>query len=78
MIDLQAYLDVADETDRCERYGRVLQIIGLSVTASGPALPVGSLVSISAQAGDKLAVVVGFKEDSISLQPFDGIAGLPW
>ncbi len=56
--------------------GVVLRVVGLAVVASGPGLPVGDTCAIDTPAGPLPAVVTGFREGEIILQPLGGIDGV--
>ncbi|MAJ43332.1 MAG: EscN/YscN/HrcN family type III secretion system ATPase [Candidatus Marinimicrobia bacterium] len=57
--------------------GKVSQVVGLVIEATGPQNAVGSLCNIHAQHGKKVrAEIVGFKENKILLMPLDETIGI--
>jgi flagellum-specific ATP synthase len=56
--------------------GRVTDVIGLVVEASGPGAPVGSLCRIGGPAGGIPAEVVGFRTGRVLLMPLGDLAGV--
>jgi len=68
-ILLDRYHDLLARTEPFQSSGVVLRVIGLTVVASGPAVPVGDVCRIEGMQGSRLAVVVGFRESEVVLQP---------
>jgi flagellum-specific ATP synthase len=56
--------------------GVVVRVVGLAVVASGPAVPVGDTVSVHTRGGARTAVVTGFREGEIILQPLGAVDGI--
>jgi flagellum-specific ATP synthase len=59
-----------------EASGAVLRVVGLAVAASGPAVPVGDTVAVHTRSGRRIAVVTGFREGEIILQPLGSVDGI--
>lgn len=77
MIALDRYVSLTEQSLPTEASGVVLRVIGLTVTASGPAVPLGDTCAIiCAGARERTAVVVGFREGEIILQPLGHLDGI--
>ena len=65
------------ELDAVRVSGRVTDVIGLVVEASGPGAPVGSLCRVSTRdKGGIFAEVVGFRTGHVLLMPLGDLAGV--
>ena len=69
MVALDKYLNLLAASDPISLSGQVLRVVGLSVVASGPAVPVGDLCRVHSREGEQLALVVGFREGELLLRP---------
>ncbi len=76
MLTLDRYHNLIDERPAFLQSGQVLRVVGLSVIASGPAVPVGDLCRIESVTGACQALVTGFREGEIILQPLGSIDGI--
>ena len=77
MIALDRFYRRAESADLVQSSGVVLRVIGLAVVASGPAVPLGDTVVIrTARHGERIAVVTGFREGEIILQPVGHLDGI--
>ena len=56
--------------------GRVKRAVGTTVIATGPAVPVGALCHIESAEGPVPALVTGFVEDGLLLQPYERTTGV--
>lgn len=57
--------------------GRVTRVVGLTVESKGPDAFLGEMCKISLQNGkNALAEVVGFREESVILMPYEDVSGL--
>lgn len=77
MIALDRYQALLEHFEPNEASGVVLRVVGLTITASGPAVPLGDTCTVFC-AGDRerTAVVVGFREGEIILQPVGHLDGI--
>ena len=76
-ITLSRYQAMLPHLEPIQASGVVLRVIGLGVVASGPAVPVGEVCRLPGGAdGDRLAVVVGFREGEVILQPIGHVDGI--
>ncbi len=75
-IVLQRYHDLLDRLEPFQASGVVLRVVGLSVVASGPAVPVGECCHLGHGSNQRLAVVVGFREGEVILQPVGHTDGI--
>ncbi len=80
MIDLpslDAYKTALDRGRFHKVYGRVEQVIGLTMEANGPAARIGDVCVIHSDHGqDSLCEVVGFRADRVLLMPLGSLDGL--
>lgn len=77
-LNLQKYSKMLSDTKTIEYFGRVIQVIGLTVEANGPAVKIGEICDIYSMDGDSSikAEVVGFKESRVLLMPFGNLGGV--
>jgi len=75
-VTLQRYHDLLDRLEPFQASGVVLRVVGLSVVASGPAVPVGECCHLGHGSNQRLAVVVGFREGEVILQPIGHTDGI--
>jgi flagellum-specific ATP synthase len=60
-----------------KEFGKVMQVVGLLVEATGPELAIGSTVEISNSNADQIVgEVVGFKQDKLLIMPFMDLKGI--
>jgi flagellum-specific ATP synthase len=78
MISLARYhAALGADCDPSQATGVVLRVTGLTVAASGPAMPVGDTCTVKARDGrERTAVVVGFREGEVVLQPIGHLDGI--
>lgn len=76
MIALERYHQALADREPVQRSGRVLRVVGLGLVASGPAVPVGELCLVHGRDGTRQALVSGFREGELILQPLGGVAGI--
>jgi flagellum-specific ATP synthase len=78
MMNLERYHNAVTKAQPMQATGAVSRVVGLTVVASGPAMPVGETCTLLSSDGRKrVAVVIGFRENEIILQPLghtDGIS----
>lgn len=76
-LDLAPTYQLLDSFDPLLRCGRVHRVVGLSVAASGPAVPVGRVCRITGPGHQPCqALAVGFRSGELLLQPLAGTAGI--
>ena len=76
MIALARHHDRLAGCDLHRRSGTVREVVGLTILASGPAVPVGELCRIGTALGGLPALVIGFRADGILLQPLGRADGI--
>jgi flagellum-specific ATP synthase len=77
MITLNRYHDQLAHMEPMQATGVVLRVVGLTVVASGPAMPVGDTCTVvGAEGRERTAMVVGFREGEILLQPLGHLDGI--
>jgi FliI/YscN family ATPase len=77
VIRLDRYHDALATAEPMQASGVVLRVVGLAVVASGPAMPVGDTCTvIGADDSERTAVVVGFREGEVILQPLGHLDGI--
>jgi flagellum-specific ATP synthase len=65
-----------ERTTLARPVGWVTRVIGSTVEASGPELPVGALVTIGSSTGEIAGEVIGFREGTAILMTFDSTVGV--
>lgn len=77
MIALDRFFARAEQSELVQSSGVVLRVVGLAVVASGPAVPVGDTCVIQLSKGERrIALVTGFREGEIILQPIGHLDGI--
>ncbi len=77
MIALDRFFARAEQAELVQSSGVVLRVVGLAVVASGPAVPVGDTCVIQLSKGERrIALVTGFREGEIILQPIGHLDGI--
>ena len=77
MIALDRFFKRTESADVVQSSGVVLRVVGLAVVASGPAVPVGETCSLRLSNGEqRIALVTGFREGEIILQPIGHLDGI--
>jgi len=77
-VSLEKYIDKVAETRTIIPQGRITDVSGLVIGATGPRVPVGEICIIrSSYTGKEIyAEIVGFKEDKILLMPLGDMEGI--
>jgi len=77
-IDLRAYADRIRHTDAMLAYGKIADIVGLTIRATGPRMNIGDLCYVQpSQQAERIPVeVVGFRDDRILLMPLGNMHGI--
>lgn len=77
-IRLNKYSQTLESADWIKYYGRVSQVIGLTIESVGPSVKMGEICKIQTfkDAQPLLAEVVGFKEKKVLLMPLGGMEGI--
>ncbi len=77
-LDLHGYRERVDAKDPIATYGRVVDVVGLTIEATGPAMKVGDLCYIQPAHGEKRipVEVVGFRGERILLMALGSMYGL--
>jgi flagellum-specific ATP synthase len=75
---LEKYIKTAEKTRTLLQDGKVVEVIGLIITSTGPASSIGELCKIYPHPDDEpvLAEVVGFRENKVLLMPLGELAGI--
>jgi len=75
---LKKYLDTAESTSTLWQDGKVVEVIGLVITSTGPSTSVGELCKIypHTDAEPVLAEVVGFRQNKVLLMPLGELSGI--
>lgn len=76
MISIDRYQQILERTPDYQISGRITQVIGLSIYADGPLVPVGEMCIIEGVHGKFPALVNGFRDGQIILQALDYADGL--
>lgn len=75
-LPVQRYLDAIAAAPTIRRHGRVTQVLGLIVEATGPRVGVGEVCHIVSGDHRAPAEVVGFRRDSVLLMPLQSLEGI--
>lgn len=77
-LDLQPYRERVSAADPLPRYGKVVDVVGLSIEATGPAVRIGDLCYVEPRgAAERIPVeVVGFRNGRIVLMALGDTAGI--
>ena len=69
---------IIDNTKTINKIGKIIEIIGLTIIADGPASSIGDLCHIIQENSSNIiyAEVVGFRKDCVLLMPLGSIDGL--
>ncbi|NRA36924.1 MAG: FliI/YscN family ATPase [Planctomycetes bacterium] len=76
MISIDKYQQILSSAPDQHLSGRITQVVGLAIYADGPLVPVGELCIIEGAQGSFPALVSGFRDGHIVLQPLDYADGL--
>ena len=74
----QNMLDVINNAETVSHIGKIENIVGMTIEASGGKAGIGDICDIYSEnsKGQILAEVVGFKDDRILLMPYENMAGI--
>ncbi len=76
-IDLGSYIQTVDRLDPLKVYGRIVEITGLTIKATGLDVSIGESCKIYSEKADPVdAEVVGFKEGKVILMATGEVAGI--
>ena len=76
-IDLGSYIQTVDRFDPLKVYGRIVEITGLTIKATGLDVSIGEACKIYSEKADPVnAEVVGFKEGKVILMATGEVAGI--
>jgi len=77
MIDLSEYIEAVKDSVPLEVYGRIIEITGLTIKATGLDVSIGEACRIYSDSGPSVdAEVVGFKEGKVVLMATGEISGI--
>ncbi len=75
-IDFSKYTSLINNTNTIRVNGRVTQVVGLIIEATGPQNPVGDVCNIITPAGPLPCEIVGFRRGSVLLMPLINTEGI--
>lgn len=76
-LSLERYRQAVEESTFIKYWGRVTQVVGLTIEACGPAVSIGEVCMIqTGRNGSIMAEVVGFKQDRVLLMPLGDMDGI--
>jgi flagellum-specific ATP synthase len=75
-VDFAGYRQKVTQVNPIQVFGKVTEIVGLTVEAKGPAAALGEVCRIACGNGHVNAEVVGFRRGSVLLMPLDTVQGL--
>jgi len=71
------YREALEKSNFVVKYGKISQVIGLTIESNGPSVSIGELCKIdSCTCKDVLAEVVGFKDNKVLLMPLGDMEGI--
>lgn len=78
MIDLAAYHERAENAQPLVASGRIAEVVGLTIEATGPAMQIGDRCFVEPDRGEPPVPVevVGFRKDRILLMPLGAMRGI--
>ena len=76
VIDLAPYISAVDETEPMKVYGRVIEITGIIVKATGVKASIGESCKIMSLGYELDAEVVGFKDGTVLLMTVGDLSGI--
>jgi flagellum-specific ATP synthase len=77
LLRVQRYEQVIQRTVLAKSYGRVMQVVGLTIESRGPSARIGDVCLIHLPDEARVACeVVGFRGDRVLLMPLSDVAGL--
>ncbi|MGE5329243.1 MAG: flagellar protein export ATPase FliI [Deltaproteobacteria bacterium] len=76
-FNAQKYREALGKSNFVVKYGKISQVIGLTMESDGPSVSIGELCKVDACNGkDVLAEVVGFKDNKVLLMPLGEMQGI--
>ncbi len=77
-VSLSAYLARAEAAEPIVAYGKIAEVAGLTIQATGPKMKIGDLCYVQAEGGGMPipVEVVGFRDHRILLMPLGGMRGI--
>lgn len=75
-IAFEDYSSIINKLDTIRVNGKVTQVVGLLIEATGPQNPVGDLCYIITQMGPLPCEIVGFRRQSVLLMPLISTEGI--
>jgi flagellum-specific ATP synthase len=75
-LDLASAFPALESLDAKRPAGRVTDVVGLVIEATGPAAPVGALCDVTTASGTIAADVVGYRDGRALLMPLGELAGV--
>jgi len=76
-FNVQKYKEALNKSNFVLKYGRISQVIGLTIESNGPSVSIGELCKVDSFLGkDILAEVVGFKDNKVLLMPLGDMEGI--
>lgn len=77
MFNAEKYKYALEKSNFVVKYGKISQVIGLTIESDGPSLSIGELCKVDSYANkDILAEVVGFKDSKVLLMPLGDMEGI--
>jgi len=78
LFDLNAYQQLVKATNPIQTYGRIVDVVGLTIEATGPAMSIGDLCYVQSNNGQQQipVEVVGFRGERALLMPLGSLHGI--
>ena len=75
-FNINKYKEALKESDFIVRYGKISQVVGLTIESIGPSVSVGELCTVNTKSGEIYCEVVGFKDNKVLLMPLGEMSGI--
>lgn len=75
-FNTEMYREALKSSDFIVRYGKISQVVGLTIESVGPSVSIGELCAVNTADTELLCEVVGFKENKVLLMPLGEMSGI--
>lgn len=76
-FNISKYNEALNSSDFIVRYGRISQVVGLTIEAIGPSVSIGELCTVNTIGNEELICeVVGFKDNKVLFMPLGEMSGI--
>lgn len=75
-INLNKYHDALNVSNFVVKYGRITQVVGLTMESIGPSVSIGEICEIESNTSRLLCEAVGFRDNKVLFMPLGEMAGI--